>query len=175
MYPYIGAARDTLSRRRVTLCMAVILQATIACSGTGLQDYPVKNQDEKAIIAVLAQYEAAKNHFDVASYLAVLHTEGRYMFGGDSMVSKKSLGEHLPEFWVKLRSYDPNFFPITRESVNGNYFESGWFINPKIRISGDEANVTMTFSKGFWHLDHLVSLRREEGQWWIDRLDWVQN
>ncbi len=162
-------------RRTALLCTAVLFQTTVACSGTSLKAYPVKSQAEKAIIAVLTRYEAAKNRFDIEGYLAVLHPAGRYMLGGDAMVSKKRLAEHLPVFWEKLRSYDPNFFPITRESVNGNFFESGWFVNPKIRIAGDTAHVTMTFSKGFWHLDHLVSLRREEGRWWIDRLDWEQN
>jgi hypothetical protein len=157
------------------LYAAVICLSTAACSETRLKDYPVKSRDERAIIAVLARYETAKNRFDVTGYLAGLHPAGRYSFGGDAMVSKKHLAEHLPEFWKKLRAFDPGFFPITRESVNGNFFESGWFVNPKIRIAGDAARVTMTFSKGFWHLDQWVSLRRNKGQWWIDRLDWEQN
>ena len=168
-------SRRALARRLTILCTAVIFQATVACSSPGLKDYPVKNQDEKAIIDLLKQYETAKTQFDVDGYLSVLHPEGRYMLGGDTLVSKQRLERHLPEFWEKLRGYDPGFFPITRESVNGNYFELGGFVNPKIRIAGDAAQVTMTFSKGFWHLDQMVSLRREMGRWWIDRLDWEQN
>jgi hypothetical protein len=161
-------------RRAMILATIAVCLSTVACRGTRLEEYQARNPDERAIIATLARYEAAKNRFDVAGYMAVLHPEGLYMLG-DSLVSKQRLARLLPEFWEKLHGHDHPFFPITREGVNGDYFESGLFTNPRTRIAGDTAEAILIFSKGFWHLDYLVSMRREAGKWWIDRLDWVQN
>ena len=169
----------TVSMNKTHLANALIAVAIIvcisSCTGTTLNEYPSKSQDETAIIAVLKQYQNAKNQLDITGYLAVLHPEGEFMLGGDQLVSKERLEADLPVFWERLRSSDPSFYPISRESMNGNYCASGTFIDPEITIADEKAEVIMTFSKGFWHIDQLVRLRREQGRWWIDRLDWVQN
>lgn len=150
----------------------MIFMLAFSCSNTSLKEYASENQQETEIVKILIQYQDAKNNFDLEKYLACLHNQGKYYFGGGQMVSKEELKKLLPNFWTRLQSGDRTFYPMSRESLNGNYFQSGEFINPQIVITQDTADVTVTFTKDGWRLKHYISMVRENNQWLIKRLDW---
>ncbi len=162
--------------RAIKICAScAIMIWTLSCSSPSLKEYVPRNQGEKKIVSLLIQYQDAKINCDLDRYLACLHEKGKYHFGRGSMVSKNDLKKSLPDFWSELKSGNPAFYPMNREMVTGNFIRTGRFINPKIVIHQDTAEVTMTFTKLGWRLRHYISMRRENDQWLITRLDWETN
>ena len=153
----------------------LIFSLTVACSGTPLAEYQTRNRDEEEIKAVLLAYLDAKRQFDIERYLAYLHNQGHFHFECGKILSKTELGQLLPGFWADMRSGNPTFFPINRECITGDYFDSGRYVNPRMDVARDRAAVTLTFTVGWWRLNHYVLLVREKGEWVINRLDWEMN
>ncbi|MCP4344194.1 MAG: nuclear transport factor 2 family protein [Desulfobacterales bacterium] len=137
-----------------------------------MTEYVPENREQADIKSLLIQYRNAKNNFNLEQYLACLHDNGKYTYKSRRIVSKEQLKKELPVFWAGVKSGDQKFYPISRESLNGNYFRSGQFINPKIRVSKNTAEVTVTFTKWTWRLKHYISMVKENGHWLINRLDW---
>ena len=107
--------------------------------------------------------------------MACLHEKGQYSFKGVSLVSKATLEKYLPGFWAILQSSNRIVcYPLSHEFVTGDYFLSGRFINPQIRVSGDTAKVTMTFASGWWRQKLFIRMLRCEHGWLIDRLEWEE-
>ena len=147
----------------------------LSCSGSALSEYAPRSAEEKEIVAVLIQYQNAKRHCDLESFLDCLHENGAYHFGRGYVLTKKELKENLPSFWAGLQSGSRSVYPMNREMITGNYIISGEFYNPQIVIDRDSAAVTMTFMKWGWRLKHYISLRKENKRWHIHRLDWEEN
>jgi hypothetical protein len=126
-------------------------------------------------MAVLIRYQDAKVSCDLNQYLACRHDKGAYHFGRGYKVSKEKLKKTLPAFWAVLQSGNRLAYPMNREMITGNYIITGRFYNPEITVAQDTADVTMTFMKWGWRLRHYVSLRKENDQWLINRLDWEEN
>jgi len=153
----------------------LIFFLSAACSRTPLGEYQPRNQTEEEIKTVIVEYLDAKRRFDIVQYLAGLHNQGRFHFECGRIVSKAELGQLLPGFWAGMRSGDPTFYPINRECITGDYFDSGQYVDPRITMAGDRAEVTLTFTDGWWGLEHYVSLIKENDCWVISRLDWEMN
>ncbi len=149
----------------------VILLLTVSCSDIPLKEYECKNQEEKEILALLIEYEDARNTFDIDRYLATLHEQGTYHYACSVMVSKERLKNDLPEFWAKLRSGDL-LAPMNRENMTGNYFLTGRLHNPEITIEQDTARITLMYSSWGFRLIRYIHARRDDGRWLINRLDW---
>ena len=143
-------------------------------SGTRLEDYAARNQDEEAIISVVATFHQAAMARDLHLYLSCLADEGSFMFGGSKMVSKDSLERDLPQFWSKLDGGDMQVRPNSRESLNGNSLK-GSLYDPAITMKGEEAEVVVTFVTPVlrWKTKLFLDLRKQQGQWLIQRLTWA--
>lgn len=158
------------------MMLALITFGSAACfSKTPLAEYKPRNQSEQQIKAVLLEYLAAKQQFDIERYLACLHAEGRYHFECGRILSKADIGHLLPEFWAHMRSGDPSFYPMNRECITGDYFDHGQYVDPRFEIDGLRANVTLRFTVGWWGLEHYVELVKEKERWVINRLGWAMN
>ena len=155
----------------VVLALAFIC----ACSGPTLSEYEAHSRAEAEIRDILLEYLAAKRIFDIERYLACLHDEGRYHFECGRIVTKAELAKLLPAFWADLRSGDPAFYPINRECITGDYFETGRYVNPRMRVDRDRAGVVLKFTVGWWGLHHQIALAKEGGRWLITGLDWEMN
>ena len=107
-------------------------------SGTPIDRYQPKNDDETQIIALLTDFNKAKTNHDLESYLACLDHGGIFMFGGSIMVSKNYLKKQLPRFWANCESGYIMTRPSSREELNGNFF-AGILYDPVTTINHDKA------------------------------------
>ena len=142
-------------------------------SGTALDDYIPKNEDEGRIIDVMVTFQTAKQQFDSVAYLSCLDENGTYMFGGHLMVSKKELRRLLPEFWAGLKTINTHNMPISRENLNGNYLE-GSFFDPIISVTDTLAEVTVTFETPVikWRTLLFINLVKKHNRWLIQEYRW---
>ena len=152
--------------------MAAILAMTFSCSGKALTEYLPRNEDEADIIALLIEYERARKSFDLQGYLNCLHEKGLYHHAGRVMISKQKLADLLPEFWDGLRGGKRLFFPMCRESINGNWLVGFRIVDPHIKISGNTADVETMYLNTVWRQMHYIPLIKENSVWRISRLDW---
>ncbi|MCP3954842.1 MAG: hypothetical protein GY697_21860 [Desulfobacterales bacterium] len=164
-----------VTRINMLLLVLGLLSLVAGCNGTPLAEYQSRNRSEEEIKAVLLEYLDAKRQFDIDRYLAGLHAEGRYHFECGRMLSKAELGQLLPKFWTDLRSGNSAFYPINRECITGDYFDTGRYVDPRMDIARENARVALKFTVGWWRLEHLVSLVKENEHWFINRLDWAMN
>lgn len=143
-------------------------------SGTRLEDYVARNQDEAAIISLVATFHQAAMARDLHLYLSCLADEGSFMFSGSKMVAKDFLERDLPHFWRKLDGGDMHVRPNSRESLNGNSLK-GSLYNPAITVKGEQADVVVTFVTPVlrWKTKLFLDLRKQQGQWLIRRLIWA--
>lgn len=140
-----------------------------------LTEYQPKNMVEGEIVALLIEYQDAKNRFDLSRFLACLHGQGRFSYKGAAMVSKETLRASLPGFWRTLQS--PNriiLYPLSHEFVTGDYYLSGRLVNPRISINGSSAIATVTFTSGWWRQKHYISMQRVNDQWVVTLLEWEE-
>jgi hypothetical protein len=140
-----------------------------------LKEYLPKNMVEGELVALLIEYQDAKNRFDLYRFLACLHEHGRFSYKGAAMVSKETLRASLPGFWRILQS--PNriiLYPLSHEFVTGDYYLSGRLVNPRISINGSNAEATVTFTSGWWRQKHYISMQRVNDQWLITLLEWEE-
>ena len=159
------------SSAAVLIAFAIII-AISACSSTPIEEYIPKSQEEANVLALLIQYQTARNNFDLQRYLDCLHDRGIYHHASRIMVSKKELSKRLPGFWTQLKKGDRSFFPMCRENLSGNYFVRFRLTNPQIVINRNTASVTATFVNTGWRLKHYILLIKDNNHWLINRLDW---
>ena len=181
MREWIG---DTLFRRTAlkikshhiiasaAVAAVAMVAAVLGRSEKALSDFSPRNQEESEIIGLLMKYENTRSKFDLQGYLACLHDHGIYNHAGGVMVSKQKLAESLPSFWEGLRRGSREFFPMCRESLNGNWFVGFHIFNPIIELDGNEARVTVTYSKAGFRIKHFIHLLKENNTWLITLLDW---
>ena len=161
------------------LAIGLILFVSWYSSGTPLNRYIPKNSDEEKIISLIEMFHKARSELDVASYLACLDHNGRYMFSGHMMVSKDTLAALLPPFWAGLKSAstranNAHIMPICRENLNGNFFD-GDLYNPVIEIDEPNAQVTVRFQTPVvrWRSHLFISLKKTDGEWLINGFEWA--
>ncbi len=142
-------------------------------SGIPIDEYIPQSKEEVEIIDLLTKFQEAKQKFDSPKYLSCLDENGRFMFGGHLMVSKKELSALLPDFWKRLRENDAHVKPMCRENLNGNFF-NGSFFNPLISIDNNSAKVTLTFQTPIvrWRTLLFLMLIKENGVWLITQYEW---
>jgi hypothetical protein len=150
------------------------LTSICACSQTPVIEYVPKNKVETEIIKVLIQYQEAKNSFDIHGYLECLHEQGRFEFDANLRkdITKNELKERLPRFWARLKENNRDHAPMLWESMNGNYFQYGWFAKPQIKINTHSAEVKVVFTNGWWSYNHTIVLLRQNHKWLISHLGW---
>jgi hypothetical protein len=156
------------------LVLVLISLIALSCSDYSLTEYTAKNSEEEKIIELLIKFNEAKINCDLDSYLHCLHENGKFQFG-ERIVHKSELKKRLPDFWAGLKSVNPSSYPINRESITGDYIIAGRFINPKIIIVGDTADVTVAFTKWGWRRKQYISMIRENDQWRISDSEWQPN
>lgn len=151
-------------------CWALL--AICGCADTALEDHAPASAQEASIIELLTRYQSARQHFDLERYLGCLHDQGLFHHAGRVMLSKAGLAELLPRFWQQLHSGKRLFFPMCRESLNGNYFVGFRLFNPVIVISNHTASATVTYIHRGWRLKHYITMVKDRGRWRISGLDW---
>jgi len=165
--------------REIFLCIGLVLFALIfnGClpGDVQLTEYRPKSKVEGEIVALLIEYQDAKNRQDLNRFLSCLDEQGRFSYRGAAMVSKGGLRTSLPGFWKTLQS--PNRFvvyPLVHEFVTGDYYLSGRLVNPRIYINESSVDVTVTFASGWWRQKHFISMQRVNDRWMITMLDWEE-
>jgi len=142
-------------------------------SGTRIDKYIAKNTDEAQIIALLNSFQKARKEYNLETYLACLSDNGKFMFGGSIMVSKKELRKLLPAFWEDRRTNHIKTRPSSREELNGNFFD-GILYNPIIKVTKNKAKAVVTFVTPIirWKTKLFLDFRKHNGFWQISRLEW---
>ena len=142
-------------------------------SGTRIDRYLSKNDDEAQIIALISAFNNAKTEYNLETYLACLSDHGTFMFGGSIMVSKKELSHLLPPFWADRQKGYILSRPIAREDLNGNFFE-GILYDPILTVENDQAQAVVTFVTPImrWKTKLFLDFRKQNGLWQISRLEW---
>ena len=142
-------------------------------SGTRIDSYIPKNEEEARIIDLLILFQEAKAACHLEDYLSCLSDNGQFMFGGTIMVSKKELGKLLPGFWSDLAAGRLDAIPSSREELNGNFL-AGTFYDPVIDIKNGMANVTLTFVTPVarWKTKLFLDVQKYNSSWKITRLKW---
>ncbi len=157
-----------------TLVFVLVAIALIGMySGTPIDRYLPKNDDEIQIIALLTVFNKAKTNHDLESYLACLDNGGIFMFGGSIMVSKQELKQRLPIFWANRESGYILTRPSSREELNGNFF-AGILYDPVITITHDRAKAMVTFVTPIirWRTKLFLEFHKQNGSWLISRFEW---
>ncbi len=151
----------------------VVLALSGMFSRTRLDRYVPKTRDGADIISLIQKFHKAKNEYKLHTYLACLSENGKFMFAGSIMVSKKELEKLLPPFWADRRSNGQLTRPSSREELNGNFF-SGELYDPVILVENDRAKATLTFMTPIvrWTTKLFLDFQRQNGAWLISKLEW---
>ena len=166
-----------LKREYVAICVVVLSIFAFFIfgmySGTRIESYQSKNDEESQIVELLIRFQKAKNNYHLENYLSCLSDTGRFMFAGAVMVSKQELTELLPSFWSNLKSNRLNAVPSSREELNGNYFD-GAFYDPVIEINKDKASAVLIFMTPVtkWKTTLFLNFQKDNEGWKITRLEW---
>ncbi|MBW2001766.1 MAG: nuclear transport factor 2 family protein, partial [Deltaproteobacteria bacterium] len=116
---------------------------------TTIESEPV-SIDEKAIRAVLMEYQNAWNRQDPKGTIAFYHQNARIMTGARrNLVSRNQYIDILPQRFEQVASMT--------------------FGIPKIKITGDKARVKITsqFSRGLKEVQFIFSMVRQNIKWLI--------
>ena len=166
-----------ITREQIAAVFVVTVLLAIAIfgmySGTRIDRYIPRNDDEAQIVTLLRAFQKAKREYDLEAYLACLSDKGEFMFGGSIMVSKTELKKLLPPFWADRRTDHINTRPSSREELNGNFFD-GIFYDPVIEVNKDKAKAIVTFATPVirWKTKLFLNFRKPNGFWQISRLEW---
>ena len=165
------------TKEKLTGVALVFVLAAIALtgmySGTRIDKYRSKNDDEIQIIALLTAFNKAKTNHDLESYLACLNNGGIFMFGGSIMVPKDYLKKQLPMFWANREFGYIITRPSSREELNGNFFD-GILYDPVITINHDRAKAVVTFVTPIirWRTKLFLEFHKQNEAWLISRFEW---
>ncbi len=152
--------------------MLILAGVLVACGDIRIADYQPASADERKIIALLVQYQDAKNNQDLERFLSLLHDDGVFGFQCERMVSKAVLRKELPGFWADIQAGDAAVFPMVHECINGEYYPICAFANPHIEIKDDNAVGSALFTKGVCRVPLYFSMSREADSWRITRTEW---
>lgn len=158
----------------VTLVFILVALTLIGMySGTRIDNYHPKSDDEIQIITLVTAFNLAKTNHDLESYLACLDNGGIFMFGGSLMVSKQELKQRLPMFWANRESGYLLTRPSSREELNGNFF-AGILYDPVLTITQNRAKAVVTFVTPIirWHTKLFLEFHKQNGAWLISRFEW---
>ena len=119
---------------------------------TTLQGYKPRNSNEGAIKALLVRWETTWNSHDVNGNLALWNDRAKIMYGLDrKLATKQEYANILPE---RIKAH-----PTIKLG------------SPRIRVSGNKADVSLDMSLGDWKGAYKVPttfhLVRENGGWSI--------
>jgi hypothetical protein len=128
---------------------------------TPLKEYNSKNGDEKQIIALLSEYETARNSSDLAKLQSTFHKDGTYI----SEAPPSTFSSHLTRDWAgeinasDIQNSDPEWW-----NCSGKFVLS----DPEIKISGNEALITMNTKCGkSKRMYSKYTLAKSDGNWLI--------
>ncbi len=155
----------------VTVLLAISLFGMY--SGTRIDRYIPRSDDEAQIVALLNTFQKAKKEYNLEAYLACLSDKGEFMFGGSLMVPKKELRKLLPPFWEDRRTGSILSRPSSREELNGNFFD-GRLYDPIITVTKDQAKVVVTFVTPVmrWKTKLFLDFQKDNNFWQISRFEW---
>ena len=145
------------------LFVSLVLSAFLLFNScdTPLKKYNSKNEDEKQIIALLSEYETARNSSDLVKLKSTFHKDGTYI----SEAPPSTFSSHLTRDWVgeikasEIPNSDPEWWNC-----------SGKFIltDPDIKIDGNEATITMNTKCGkSKRMYSKYALAKEDENWLI--------
>ena len=166
-----------MNRERVATIFVVAVLLVMALfgmySGTRIDRYIPKNDNEAQIITLLNKFNKASIGYNLETYLSCLSDNGKFMFGGSIMVSKRELKKLLPPFWADRQSSYIGTRPSSREELNGNFF-NGIFYDPVIAVEKDKATAVVTFVTPIirWKTKLFLDFRKHDGSWQISRFEW---
>lgn len=166
-----------ITREQIASIFVVIVLLALSLfgmySGTRIDRYIPRNDDERQIVKLLSTFQKAKREYDLEAYLACLSDKGEFMFGGSIMVSKTELKKLLPPFWADRKTNHINTRPSSREELNGNFFD-GIFYDPVIKVNKDKAKAIVTFVTPIirWKTKLFLDFRKHNGSWHISLLEW---
>lgn len=129
------------------ICILITFCSIYSCS-TPIEEYQVKNDDEKEIIDLLIKFTEIVNTGNTEQILTLFHENGIYVTGrGNVALSKEKMAERKTEDWLDdgLRS----------------------FYDPQITINGNEAKVMVRAKFGNYKTYKIFTLVKENNEWLI--------
>jgi len=137
--------------KRYFLSLYIIFNIIIISScGTPIEEYQVKNNDEKEIVNLLIKFTEVVNLGDTKEILKLFHEKGEYVTGrGRVTIPRHELEKRKPEDWLDdgLRK----------------------FYNLEIEINGNEAKVLLQARFGNYKTPKLFTFIKENNKWTIMR------
>jgi len=139
-----------MNKTKLAVLFFIIGIVALACSsGTRLQDYEPKSEQEKEIKSLLVEYAAARNNYDVQKMASYLSEDARIGFLDGRTFSKSEFASTF-----KARDFE----------AWGKYD----FFNPEIKINDNFAEVKMRFNESLLNTGVFrFQMNRQNGRWMI--------
>jgi hypothetical protein len=123
----------------ITTILSIFI-ITIGCSTKGMESYEPKTPDEEAIISVLSKYQKTRRSVDIEGCMAVLHDDGKFMWGRyGAVVSKADFKKRMPALFSDMTLNTPESINVSGNTAQvetlvriravGRYFYSMWTID----------------------------------------------
>ncbi len=143
-----GKEERLMTKRNVFVLLACLIGLTLVGCATTLQSYKPKTPEEALIKDLLVRWETTWNSHDVEANLALWNEKAQIMYGrAREIATKEEYSKILPE---RMKAH-PSIHLGT----------------PKIRVSGNKANVSLLMSLGGYQLPITFHLVKESGNWTI--------
>ena len=159
--------------RTTTITFVTILIISIIVLGfwrTPITKYKPKSAEEDAITQIFLKYITSRNNRDKNSFLSTLHEDCKYMVTKYFIASKDELRAMLPELWMQNEDGNAAFGRcMAWECCHENYYKKVMLINPKFKISKDQAQVEFKIVSGLFMDDNYFNLVKENNGWLISQ------
>ena len=135
-------------KRMLFLSLSLVAFLTFSSCNKPIEEYQVKNEDEKEIIELLTRYTEAINKGDSEQILTIFHENGVYVTGSTKETfSREKIAEWNLERWLT--------------------YGQRKIYNPEITINGNEAKVMAKVIFGNTSYPKLYTLVKENDEWLI--------
>lgn len=146
----------------------IALVAAFAAWRTPITKYNPKTAEEAKIAQVFIRYITSRNNRDAEGFLATLHGDCSYMVTKDLIVGKRHLEGMLPGLWMQNDDSNAAFGRcMAWECWHENNYRRVMLVNPKFRISGQQAHVDFKVVSGLFMDDNYFRLIEENDGWLI--------
>ena len=145
-------------KRLFIISFLLTVYIVLTACDTPLNEYKPKNDDEKQIVALLNDYQTARNSNDIEKLQSTFHDDGVYI-SRDGIEWSKSKMKETPEEWYKAK---------------GSLEEIGKveLYNTKISVDGDKAKVFTEANYGkVYKWAHNYTLVKENNDWLIMKME----
>ena len=148
--------------------MGLIISITVFASWrTPITKYKPKSPEERELSQLFIKYITSRNNREVKPFLSTLHRDCKYMVTKDFIAGKDELKAMLPGLWMQNDDKASIDRCMTWECIHENFYQTVMLINPKFRISGQQAKVDFKIVSGIFMDDNSFHIVKDKDTWLI--------